>query len=414
MLDEQIDNYLCILKRSYKSQTFNIYKSSILKFRQFLKIYKIDSLKLDDIRIEFKKYLENNNQSIASIYLIFIALNNFLIYLKKEQVISFDPNEIFSDELMRKYYEDQKKIKSNILTEIDMDELLHFWDRYCFKPIGLRNKIIITLLFEYGLKTSEISKISLNDIDFASSKLKIGNSANSRFLKLESNLVDLIKKYLEIRNSVADKLIINFSNSINNKSLTARSIQRITNATATKSGLMKKITPKDFRFTKAYNWIMEGHSMLSVAKDLGQKSITFSKRILTTEKAKEALRKEGYMTTVEAMKVLGYSNSALIKICRKNTEFSLKIKGDWFIKESFIAEYKERILSTEKAQEAVGKEGYITIGEARKIIGHKTNDTLGEICRKNTAISLKVAGIWFIKRSFIKDYRKRNISIKQT
>lgn len=344
MLEAQIDNYLYKLRKHTKSPTFNLYKGGILKFRQFLDIYEINSIKLDDVTIKFKKHLEDSDLSISTIYLVFTGLKGFLKYLKAEQIIDFNPDDIFSDDLMRQWYENNKTVKSDPIDKSIMGKMVYFWDFSDHDPKILRNKVIVILLFKYGLKTAEISNIKCSNIDFKKRIITITDSISPRSLRLEKKCADIIERYLELRNSVADDLIISFSHNDNNNNLglTPRSIQRIVKETAIKAGIERDITPKDFRCTVVYNRAMDGFADDSTEKLLGMKSNIFTKKLLTVAKTAEILRKKGYISSREAAKLLKLSAHKVNDICRNNPEATLKIKGSWwYIKEDFVKNYKK-------------------------------------------------------------------------
>lgn len=71
-------------------------------------------------------------------------------------------------------------------------------------PVGIRNKAIILLLIEYGMRRSEIANLKLHDIDWDKGIIVLNRikGHKSQVLKLKANVGNMIVKYLtEARNN---------------------------------------------------------------------------------------------------------------------------------------------------------------------------------------------------------------------
>jgi site-specific recombinase XerD len=77
----------------------------------------------------------------------------------------------------------------------DIKKLLSFCDENRF--VGLRNKTIIILLVETGLRLSELSRLKINDIDFDNGIIHImGKGARERVVAIQEKTQKLLLRYL--------------------------------------------------------------------------------------------------------------------------------------------------------------------------------------------------------------------------
>lgn len=66
------------------------------------------------------------------------------------------------------------------------------------KDVSLRNKLIVHILLYMGIRAGEIIGIKVANIDFLTSHLKvIGKDGKIREIPIKSELLNLIKKYLD-------------------------------------------------------------------------------------------------------------------------------------------------------------------------------------------------------------------------
>jgi len=95
----------------------------------------------------------------------------------------------------------QKDIQlQDLFTTAELEKLLDREERY---PVNkLKNQVIISLLIYQGLSNGAITRIQLSDIDLETAEIYIRSSTilNERTLKLRSNQIIMIYKYInEVR-----------------------------------------------------------------------------------------------------------------------------------------------------------------------------------------------------------------------
>ncbi len=186
---EQFLAHLCQVKR-YAGHTLVAYRNDLAQFESFLdEHYGVDSLGAGHamIRSWFASLMElgvsrstfNRKRS---------ALRSFYRYLLADGMISENPTEKISS---------QKKggRLPVYIEETDMErafDLRHFSDD--FK--GLRDQLLLELLYSTGMRLSELINIKHKDLDTGQGVIKItGKGSKQRLVPLLCHVVTLYEKY---------------------------------------------------------------------------------------------------------------------------------------------------------------------------------------------------------------------------
>ncbi len=83
-------------------------------------------------------------------------------------------------------------------------EILHLLDHVSFEESfeGLRDKMVLELLYGTGIRLAELINLEENDINMYSSSIKVTGKGNKeRIIPINHTLLDLIKKYLDQKKS---------------------------------------------------------------------------------------------------------------------------------------------------------------------------------------------------------------------
>ncbi len=118
-------------------------------------------------------------------------LKMFLKYAFSQGYIQKD---LSSDLISPKIYKDENlPISPN---REDVCRMVDFYDQTSIK--GIRNKAIILLLVEYGMRNSEVANLKLEDIDWEKETIRLKRAKGSRpqLLKLKPNVGNMLLKYL--------------------------------------------------------------------------------------------------------------------------------------------------------------------------------------------------------------------------
>ncbi len=199
-----------------------------------------------------------------------IALRSFLRYLSKRDIGSLAPEKI-----------DLPKAESRSLKFLEKDSV----ERLLNMPSisnekGLRDKVILEVLFSTGLRVSELVKLNRDGINLERGEFGvIGKGGKPRVVFLSARAIDWIKRYLNVRKDEFKPMFIRYGGPRKEVEtdatmrLTARSVQRIVEKYVKKAKLPIKITPHGLRHSFATNLLKNGADIRSVQEMLGHKNI---------------------------------------------------------------------------------------------------------------------------------------------
>ena len=259
--------YLLNEKR-FSDHTISSYGFDLSQFQKFL--FQFDA----DLSIENANHksirswvvslieLENNprtvNRKIAS-------LRSFYKFLQKREVISENPainiRPVKTAKPLPEFV--QKSEMDNILDRIEYSSDFH----------GLRDKLVLELLYGTGMRLSELIGLSDGDIDYFNQSLKVlGKRNKERLIPLSEGNLTLLKSYIkekENQNFMTDFLILTNSG---NKSYPMM-IQRIVKKYLNIISKVYKKSPHVLRHTFATHLLDNGADLNAVKDLLGHSSL---------------------------------------------------------------------------------------------------------------------------------------------
>ncbi len=157
--------------------------------------------------------------------------------------------------------------------------------------IKRRDYAILQLLLTAGLKVSEISKLTRDNLSSKSATLAITSAKGKiRTIELNQNTHQAINDYLYQRHDTDSGLFISHDRAQTADkrrqrqlhSLTARSLQRITEHYRQAAGLKKKITPSTLRDFFAQTLLARGDKVEQIQTALGHTNILTTRRYTKT------------------------------------------------------------------------------------------------------------------------------------
>jgi site-specific recombinase XerD len=144
----------------------------------------------------------------------------------------------------------------------------------------LRDKAILEILLNTGLRVSELVSLNRDQVDLERKQLGLeGKGDKLRTVFLSNTVVECIRRYLQSRRDHFEPLFIRYSGNVDaGKSgekmrLTVRSIQRIVTKYAKRCGLPIKATPHTLRHCFAIYLAEEGANPVPLQIILGHESL---------------------------------------------------------------------------------------------------------------------------------------------
>lgn len=191
-----------------------------------------------------------------------IALRAFLKYLRKEGVVSLQPERI---ELAKTSSRDL-----DLITAAELERLLK-------APEGdseevLRDRAILELLFSTGLRVSELCSLK-SDLDLSRDEFSVrGKGDKVRVVFLSSSAKKSVSDYLKARKDMEEALFVVPSGKTAIP-IYPRAIQRVVKRYATKAGITNKVSPHTLRHSFATDLLEGGADLRSVQALLGHANI---------------------------------------------------------------------------------------------------------------------------------------------
>lgn len=274
-----IDNFINYIKniRNYSENTVTNYSKDLEEYSKFLKTKNLDLLSITYKEVkEYLSYLYDKYYSKSSISRKISTLRSFYKYLYSESLIDKNPYLFVS--LPKK----EKKLPRYVNYE-DLDLMFNIPD--LDTKNGIRDRLILELLYGTGIRVSELSNIKIKDIDFNKKQIRIvGKGDKERIVLYGEYCSEILDKYLKVRQN-SEYLIL----SNKGKKISVSSIQKILKDILKKASIKKNITPHVFRHTFATHLLNEGCDILTVKELLGHSSLDTTQ--IYTHVSNEKLRK---------------------------------------------------------------------------------------------------------------------------
>lgn len=267
------ENYL-INERQVSSNTVKSYLNDLNDLVSFINYEDKSLTEIDYFALRmFIAYLYDKGLSKSSIERKIATLRSFFKFLIKRGLIEDNPAR------MIKFPKKDKKL----FTVFDIDtifSLLELPDKET--PSGIRDALILEFLYGTGVRVSELVNIKFDDIDFGGMRVRIfGKGKKMRVIPLSDYIMDLIKRYLSVREDIVQKGVVNTDHLFINKfgtALTDRSVRRIVDKYLKKAGLPLNYSPHSFRHTFATHLLENGADLRTIQKLLGHSSLATTQK----------------------------------------------------------------------------------------------------------------------------------------
>lgn len=168
----------------------------------------------------------------------------------------------------------EKKLPKVIYSN-ELDTILNVPDKTT--TLGLRDALILELLYSTGVRVSELVSICINDINFNKKEIRIfGKGSKERIVLYGNKCSDLLDDYISKSRS---KLYSEYSGdylllSKKGRQINQREIRTIIDDVVSKAGLKIHISPHVLRHTFATDLLNNGADLRSVQKLLGHESLS--------------------------------------------------------------------------------------------------------------------------------------------
>lgn len=291
-MEEQLLAFLSHLEREYKysENTIAAYRNDLTRFLEYINSHSGKNLSewsdVTEADIEaYLAYMKQKAQPYASSTIArkVAAIKSFYNYLTAQGVVDENPTvEVDSPKV--------KKRLPQTLSFAEVEQLLEA-PASGHSPKNLRDLTLLNILYETGMRVTEVVSIQLDDVDVAHSVLSSPTrQGEAREIPFNENTKALLVEYLtEGRPQLAkDKLERALFLNHRGEKLTRQGLWLIIKGYARQAGLNTEVTPHTLRHSFAVHRLSKGSKLEDIQRLLGHANISTTQIYTQMEPAEEA------------------------------------------------------------------------------------------------------------------------------
>lgn len=199
MYIEQFTNYLR-LERNYSERTISAYQQDLMLFELFIRsvdsTLELVTVHRDVIRMWVVSMMETG-EAATTVNRKLSTLRTFYKFLTSRRIVEHSPvRDIKGPKVSKPLPHFVRDSEMNrILDDAEQDNGF----------ISVRNRTVLALFYETGIRLAELISINNVDIDFDNSTLKVtGKRDKQRIIPFGTGMAEQLKEYMQIRDAEFD------------------------------------------------------------------------------------------------------------------------------------------------------------------------------------------------------------------
>jgi site-specific recombinase XerD len=255
-----------LTRMGYAKTTVNSNTNKLRYFFSFLQsenVHNIYTIENHHIAI-YNKLLHSLKLSGTYIRSCHCAINNFSRFIEATEnyKISFTAPTI------------EKHIATpfNTLTQLEIEKLFKSIEE---TPSGMRNQVMLQLLYSCGLRLEEAARVQIKDVDYNKRILYVqpGKTRTGRYVPLTKKVAQILRNYEQYARPVINPngkyfLVTNYNDNFR-KEIISKALESMLE----KSPITKRISAHSLRHSIATHLLQQGMELEKIGQFLGHKSL---------------------------------------------------------------------------------------------------------------------------------------------
>lgn len=264
-----IEEYLEYLKlKKLSNNTIMAYERDLKKFKSYLDVNNLDikKISINELQDHLDKMAKEESKP-ATISRQAASLRSLYKYLFKQSLVKEDPTENLKLPKI-------EKEAPHILTTKEIELFLSQPDEKSLK--GVRDKAMLEFAYATGMKVSEITNLSVKDINLKDEYVICNEGYRRRVIPLGKISVDAVRTYLEesrpflIKNEDEETLFVN----LNGRQLTRQGFWKIIKQYKEQANIEREVTPHVLRHSFATHLLQNGADLNAIQNMMGHADIS--------------------------------------------------------------------------------------------------------------------------------------------
>ena len=267
-----IDDFLNYLRyeRNYSDDTIRAYSKDLAQFEEYVRerregMYTPREIDSDLVR-SWIVYLMDEKLSPVSVNRKLSSLKSFFKFLMKRGQVSANPLRLVSGPKTKKplpYFIKDAELEA-LLDKQDFDEDFE----------GVRDHLIVEMLYDTGMRRSELVGVRDVDVDYEAMQIKVTGKRNKqRLIPFAEGLKNLMLAYMEIRDREVEAGSDWFFVRKNGKQISTGIVYTVVKKQLSEIPMLAKRSPHVLRHSFATSMLNNGAELNAVKELLGHSSL---------------------------------------------------------------------------------------------------------------------------------------------
>lgn len=266
-----------LTEKRVSTNTFYAYKRDLEQFDSFLHSEQLDLVTISKKHIvSFLKMLKDQGLGAKTLSRKISSLKIFFRFL-------FESNKIEHNITQTVVFPKIEKTLPTYLTEQEIEKLLDAANKDS-TPKGIRNKVMVYVLYATGMRVSELVSITVEQIHFDTGFISVmGKGSKERMIPVPQSILDLVHYYLDhvyaklipsnaaIPNGKRYLFAAAYGNKI--KPISRQTFWLLLKKILARAAIFKNISPHSLRHSLATHLLQKGADLRSLQILLGHQNL---------------------------------------------------------------------------------------------------------------------------------------------